>query len=158
MASDQSYVVYVCEQASLGSSLSYKKMFGEFALYLEGKVVALVCDNQLFLKPTPAGKKMLGVVVVFWVPRGSHTIGDLLVHLPDDTVLIAGEVLVSRVVPTLQDGFVKNRIQTLDEMQALGVTHFVPGHGDLMTLRDVTDLRDTMFHFYSGVKQGFRKP
>jgi hypothetical protein len=49
-----------------------------------------------------------GVRVVFWVPRGSHTIGDLLGHLPDDKVLVAGDVLVSRVVPTLQDGFVKN--------------------------------------------------
>jgi glyoxylase-like metal-dependent hydrolase (beta-lactamase superfamily II) len=97
-----------------------------------------------------------GVRVVFWVPRGSHTIGDLLVHLPDDKVLVAGDVLVSRVVPTLQDGFVKNWIQTLDEIQALGVTHFVPGHGDLMTLRDVTAARDAMLHFYSGVKEGFR--
>jgi glyoxylase-like metal-dependent hydrolase (beta-lactamase superfamily II) len=97
-----------------------------------------------------------GVRVVFWMPRGSHTIGDLLVLLPDDKVLIAGDVLVSRVVPTLQDGFVKNWIQTLDEIQALGVVHFVPGHGDLMTLRDVIDLRNTMFRFYSCVKQGFR--
>jgi TfoX/Sxy family transcriptional regulator of competence genes len=62
MASDQSYVDYVCEQASLGDSLSYKKMFGEYALYLEGKVVGLVCDNQLFIKPTPEGQRMLGVV------------------------------------------------------------------------------------------------
>jgi TfoX/Sxy family transcriptional regulator of competence genes len=62
MASDQSYVEYVCEQASLGDLLSYKKMFGEFALYLEGKVIALVCDNQLFLKPTEEGKQLLGVV------------------------------------------------------------------------------------------------
>lgn len=97
-----------------------------------------------------------GVRVVFWVPRGSHTIGDLLVHLPDDKVLIAGDVLVNRVVPTLQDGFLKNWIQTLDEIHALGVAHFVPGHGDMMAPRDVTDLRNTMFRFYSGVKQGFR--
>ena|SRR3569832_20273 len=59
MATDQSYIEYVCEQASLGSALSYRKMFGEFALYLEGKVVALVCDNQLFLKPTPEGRQLL---------------------------------------------------------------------------------------------------
>lgn len=59
MASDQSYVEYVCEQASLGSALSYKKMFGEYALYLEGRVVALVCDNQLFVKPTPDGEQLL---------------------------------------------------------------------------------------------------
>jgi TfoX/Sxy family transcriptional regulator of competence genes len=32
--------------------LSSRKMFGEFALYLGGKVVALVCDDRLFIKPT----------------------------------------------------------------------------------------------------------
>lgn len=97
-----------------------------------------------------------GVRVVFWVPRGSHTAGDLLVYLPDDNVLIAGDVLVNRIVPTLQDGFVKNWIRTLNEIEALGAAHFVPGHGDLMTLRDVTALRDAMLRFYSGVKEGFR--
>ena len=34
-----------------------------------------------------------GVRVVFWVPRRSHTAGDLVVYLPDDEVLIAGDVL-----------------------------------------------------------------
>mgnify|MGYP005609792673 CR=1 FL=1 len=39
--------------------LTSRKMFGEYALYLDGKVVALVCDNQFFLKPTDAGKALL---------------------------------------------------------------------------------------------------
>jgi glyoxylase-like metal-dependent hydrolase (beta-lactamase superfamily II) len=98
-----------------------------------------------------------GVRIVFWVPRGSHTIGDLMVHLPDDDVLVAGDVLVSGVVPTLQDGFLKNWIRTLDEMHALDVAHFVPGHGELMTLGDVTALRDAMARFHSGVKDGFKR-
>jgi cyclase len=98
-----------------------------------------------------------GVRVIFWVPRGSHTAGDLLVHLPDDNVLVAGDVLVSRVVPTLQDGFVKNWIQTLDEIRALGAAHFVPGHGELMSLDDVDALREAMFRFHSGIKEGFRR-
>ena len=29
-------------------------MFGEYALYCDGKVVGFVCDNRLFLKPLPA--------------------------------------------------------------------------------------------------------
>jgi TfoX/Sxy family transcriptional regulator of competence genes len=62
MASDQSCVDYLCEQAGLGSALTSKKMFGEFALYLEGRVIAFVCDNQLFVKPTPEGKALLGTV------------------------------------------------------------------------------------------------
>jgi TfoX/Sxy family transcriptional regulator of competence genes len=32
--------------------LTARKMFGEYALYLGGKVVALVCDDQLYLKQT----------------------------------------------------------------------------------------------------------
>ena len=39
-----------------------------------------------------------GVRLVFWVPRGSHTAGDLLLYLPDDKVLVAGDVLVNGVV------------------------------------------------------------
>ncbi len=108
----------------------------------------------------PAGTRtetfIHGVRLVLWVPQGSHTIGDRLVHLPDDKVLVAGDVLVSRIVPTLQDGFLKNWILTLDEILALGVVHFVPGHGDLMTLSDITALRGAMLRFHSGVNEGFR--
>ena len=98
-----------------------------------------------------------GVRLVFWVPRGSHTVGDLLIQLPDDRVLIAGDVLVNRVVPTLQDGVVKNWIRTLEEIEGLGALRFVPGHGELMTRDDVTALRAAMLRFYSGVKEGFRR-
>ncbi len=35
-------------------------MFGEYALYCGDKVVALVCDNQLFVKLTPPGKALVG--------------------------------------------------------------------------------------------------
>jgi TfoX/Sxy family transcriptional regulator of competence genes len=37
-----------------------RKMFGEYALYLDDKVVALVCDDQLFVKITPAGRSLVG--------------------------------------------------------------------------------------------------
>jgi glyoxylase-like metal-dependent hydrolase (beta-lactamase superfamily II) len=80
-----------------------------------------------------------------------------MVYLPDDKVLVAGDVLVSRIVPTLQDGFIKNWIRTLDEVRALDVVHFVPGHGDLMTLGDVAAFRASMSRFYSGVKDGFER-
>ena len=35
-------------------------MFGEYAVYCNEKVVALVCDNQLFIKPTEAGRAFIG--------------------------------------------------------------------------------------------------
>lgn len=54
MATTTEFVEYVHEQSGLGKGLTYKKMFGEYALYLGGKIVALVCDNSLYIKPTQA--------------------------------------------------------------------------------------------------------
>ena len=56
MASDIAFVEYVCEQMSAAGTITSRKMFGEYAIYCEGKVVALVYDDQLFLKPTSAGR------------------------------------------------------------------------------------------------------
>jgi TfoX/Sxy family transcriptional regulator of competence genes len=60
MASNIDTVHFICDQAGLGPRLTFRKMFGEYALYLDGKVIALVCDDQLFLKPTPEGQAWLG--------------------------------------------------------------------------------------------------
>lgn len=54
MATERSFVDYVTEVAGLGSRLTHKKLFGEYALYLDGKVVAFACDNSLFIKPSRA--------------------------------------------------------------------------------------------------------
>jgi TfoX/Sxy family transcriptional regulator of competence genes len=54
MATDRNFVDYVTELAELGDRLTFKKLFGEYALYLDGKVVAFACDNSLFIKPSPA--------------------------------------------------------------------------------------------------------
>jgi TfoX/Sxy family transcriptional regulator of competence genes len=62
MASDQSYVDYVCEQIADAGVISHRKMFGEYAVYCNGKVVALVCDNQLFVKLTDVARRLLGQI------------------------------------------------------------------------------------------------
>ncbi|RMH62177.1 MAG: TfoX family protein [Calditrichaeota bacterium] len=60
MASDISFVRFVCDQLRNAGDVEYKKMFGEYGLYLDGKIFALVCDNRLFIKPTPQGRQWLG--------------------------------------------------------------------------------------------------
>jgi DNA transformation protein and related proteins len=37
-----------------------KKMFGEYGLFVDGKMAAMVCDDILFVKPTPDGLALLG--------------------------------------------------------------------------------------------------
>ncbi len=60
MASDAVFVDYVRDQLGASGAISFRRMFGEYAMYCDGKVVGLVCDNQLFVKPTPAGRELLG--------------------------------------------------------------------------------------------------
>src|SRR5665213_3936790 len=55
-------VDFILEQMSGVRDATARKMFGEFAIYSMGKVVALVCDDQLFVKPTEAGKRFIGIV------------------------------------------------------------------------------------------------
>lgn len=50
MATNKEFVAYVAEQAGLGSALTFKKMFGEYGVYLNEKIVAFACDNSLFVK------------------------------------------------------------------------------------------------------------
>ena len=59
MATDRIFVDYVTEQLGLGARLTHKKMFGEYALYVDDKVVAFACDNSLLLKPTEPGRTAL---------------------------------------------------------------------------------------------------
>lgn len=54
MATHPEFIEYVAEQIALGDRLTHRKMFGEYALYVDGKVVAFACDNSLFIKPSPA--------------------------------------------------------------------------------------------------------
>jgi TfoX/Sxy family transcriptional regulator of competence genes len=63
MASDREFVTYVCEQLRGAGEISSRRMFGEAAIYLQSKVVGLVCDNQLFLKATEAGRAKIGAAI-----------------------------------------------------------------------------------------------
>jgi TfoX/Sxy family transcriptional regulator of competence genes len=63
MATRQGTIDFILEQIEGAGAVSARKMFGEYALYLGEKTVALVCDGQLFVKPTAAGREFIGEVV-----------------------------------------------------------------------------------------------
>ena len=52
MSSKPEFVEYVAEQCRGAGEITYKKMFGEYGLYCNGKIFALVCDDQFFVKIT----------------------------------------------------------------------------------------------------------
>lgn len=63
MASDAGFAQFVVDQIGGAGTISMRFMFGEFAIYCNEKVVALICDNKLYVKPTDAGRAYIGTPV-----------------------------------------------------------------------------------------------
>ena len=63
MAQDKEFIEFVIDQIDDACDVSSRMMFGGCTLYSKGKVVGLICDNQLFIKPTEAGRAFIGDVV-----------------------------------------------------------------------------------------------
>jgi len=59
MGTSESFSIYIKDQLSLIEDIQIKKMFGEYGIFLNQKMVGLICDDQLFIKPTEEGLKLL---------------------------------------------------------------------------------------------------
>ncbi len=61
MSTSSDIIIYLSDQLTeLGNRIRTRKMFGEYAMYCDEKVVALICDDQLFVKITKEGKQYMG--------------------------------------------------------------------------------------------------
>ena len=81
MATNKEFVDFVLDQIENVGEISAKKMFGEYGLFADGKIFALICDNKLFVKPTEAGRIFIKDVVEAPSYKGaklSFLIGDKL--------------------------------------------------------------------------------
>jgi len=56
MATQRRTIDYLIDQATGAGAVSAKPMFGEYGLYVDGKMIGSVCDDQLFVKPTALGR------------------------------------------------------------------------------------------------------
>jgi TfoX/Sxy family transcriptional regulator of competence genes len=67
MSTSKEYATYIEDQLQHIQGIYLKKMFGEYGLFYLDKMVGLVCDDQLFIKPTKKGEEIL-VDPTFGVP------------------------------------------------------------------------------------------
>ena len=59
MASNPDFVQYIADQCASAGEIETCKMFGDYAIYCNGKTFGLICDNGFYIKPTEAGRKIL---------------------------------------------------------------------------------------------------
>ncbi|MBN7772587.1 TfoX/Sxy family protein [Clostridium aminobutyricum] len=50
MATSVDFMEYVCEQIRGVGAVRYRKMFGEYMVYVNDKPILLVCDNIVYVK------------------------------------------------------------------------------------------------------------
>lgn len=61
MATNPETVEFILAKLGADSHFRARAMFGEYALYAKDKVVALVCDDTLFVKILPASAELDGI-------------------------------------------------------------------------------------------------
>lgn len=59
MATSAEYMEYVCDQIRNAGEIRYKKMFGEYMVYIDEKPVFTVCDNTVFVKILPELEELM---------------------------------------------------------------------------------------------------
>ena len=63
MASDKNFLEFLVDQIEFNGQITYRMMFGEYGIWADGKLFALICDNKLFIKPTESGRAFIKDVV-----------------------------------------------------------------------------------------------
>ncbi len=58
MSTQPETIDFILEKLGDPERFSTRKMFGEYALYADGVTVALVCDDQLYVKIVPASEAL----------------------------------------------------------------------------------------------------
>jgi len=58
MATQKETVEFILEKLGNSKHFSTRAMFGEYALYADNRVVALICNEQLYVKVLPASVEL----------------------------------------------------------------------------------------------------
>ncbi|BDU77631.1 TfoX/Sxy family protein [Mesoterricola sediminis] len=58
MATSERTMTFLVDQLQEAGPVSAKKMFGEYGLFLDGRMFGIIADEQLFFKPTEAGRRL----------------------------------------------------------------------------------------------------
>jgi glyoxylase-like metal-dependent hydrolase (beta-lactamase superfamily II) len=163
---DHSFGNVAFPQAKVISSEMCRKLLiegeADWLALIEGAVgrkfptTKAVPATEVYARNSRSTVTLDGVKLEFWVPESAHTAGDMLIWLPDDKVLVAGDVLVNQVTPNFRDATVKQWIATLDEAAKVPAKTIIPGHGPLMTPKDAAAMHKRMAKLYAGIEAGYK--
>jgi glyoxylase-like metal-dependent hydrolase (beta-lactamase superfamily II) len=103
----------------------------------------------------PPHKDVLGGVKVELIASGdSHSPGDLLLWLPEQKILFAGDVVYSDRAPATFDGQFPQWVEFLRVLEALKPKSVVPGHGKVMGVEAIKRQREYFEVIWEQARKG----
>jgi TfoX/Sxy family transcriptional regulator of competence genes len=93
MATTREFAEFILDQLRDAGQAFVRPMFGEYGLYVNGKIVGFLCDEQLLIKITEAGKSFLGTYETAEAYPGSKPY--FLISNPDDRETLGELIRVS---------------------------------------------------------------
>jgi glyoxylase-like metal-dependent hydrolase (beta-lactamase superfamily II) len=83
----------------------------------------------------------------------AHTTGSVVVYVPQEKVLFAGDLLFTAFHPFLGEANIEGWTKVLDHIMAMEVDKIIPGHGPLSSKKDVADLKTYLLVFDRKAKE-----
>ncbi len=83
----------------------------------------------------------------------SHTEGSMIVFVPDQKTLFAGDILFTDYHPNFKHGDMDGWIKALDSLLSVDAVKIVPGHGPVSSKKDVDDMKNYLVLFDKKAKE-----
>jgi glyoxylase-like metal-dependent hydrolase (beta-lactamase superfamily II) len=83
----------------------------------------------------------------------SHTDGSIIVSIPNQKIVFAGDILFTDFHPFMGEGDLVGWYKALDDLMALGADKIIPGHGPLSGAKDVQAMKAYLAAFDVNAKK-----
>jgi cyclase len=85
----------------------------------------------------------------------AHTRGDVVVYLPTEGVLFAGDIAFHKYIPNARDGYPSAWLETAKKVEALDTGSIIPGHGGIGKRQDLTEMRECLALIVGSVRRSY---
>lgn len=122
-------------QSSLRAQIAGRRELVERLAGLQVRAPVMALDDRLTIRDRER-------TLEFLLPGAGHTDGDLILYLPREKIVFAGDLFFDRALPNTEDARILEWTETLAVLLDLDAEVFVPGHGRPCGRGQVEEFRD----------------
>ena len=122
----------------------------------EAKEIKIAYPNVSTANGMHIGLGGISVDLIYVAP--SHTDDSIMIFIPEEKVVFAGDVLFTDYYPFMGTGTIEGWVKTLEKLNEMDADRIIPGHGPLSTKKDVAAMKEFILAFDKAAKEICAKP